>query len=305
MMIAALAVATPAAAAQQQAPQQAPAAQQQGAAQQPAPAAGEEIVVSGMRERAEAIRDFIDALDGDNRFGEPLARMDVAPICPAAVGLSDSRNAEIAARIRAVATAATLETAKADCRPNVLVVFTRDKNAFISALRREHPAYFGGDTAGEMGLSRQRGPVTAWHVARRYGRDGQPIPYDRNQGFYVLDVTDAPSRISAQSRPAFIAAVVVIERESIAGLTPVQVADYAAMRAFTQVDEAELRQTRASTILSAIEAPMGSSVPNTLTEWDLAYLRGLAGSPAFRSAGLQRANIRRRMMNDLRDEPLN
>jgi hypothetical protein len=99
--------------------------------------------------------------------------------------------------------------------------------------------------------------------------------------------------------------VVVIEREAVAGLTAVQVADYAAMRAFTQVDEAALREARAPTILAAIEAPMGTAVPNTLTEWDLAYLRGLAGTPAFRAAGLQRANIRRRMMNQLRDAPLN
>jgi hypothetical protein len=297
LIFAALAAAAPAAAAQQ--PQQPPRAE----AQQPAPGDGEEIVVSGIRERREAIRNFIDALDGDTRFGDPLARMDVVPICPAAVGLSDARNAEISARIRTVAEAATLKTAPPGCRPNVLVVFTIDKNAFIAALRREHPAYFGGDTAGQMGLRRQRGPVTAWHVSRRYDRNGEPVPYDGTQGFYTLEAPEGPSRISAQSRPAFIAAVVVIERNAIAGLTPVQVADYAAMRAFTQADEAEFRTTRVSTILTAIEAPMGAAVPNTLTEWDLAYLRGLADTPSFRAGGVQRASIRRRMMDEIKNAP--
>ena len=78
------------------------------------------------------------------------------------------------------------------------------------------------------------------------------------------------------SRPHFIAAVVVVELDALGGLTVTQLADYAAMRAFARTDPRRLKGTGAPTILSAIEAPMNSPVPLTLTEWDLAFLQRAA-----------------------------
>ena len=72
-----------------------------------------------------------------------------------------------------------------------------------------------------------------------------------------------------------------------------QVADYAAMRIFARTDPAKLKGS-APTILDILEAPMGSAVPVTLTDWDLGFLRSL-----YASHGRQYANRQRKEMEGL------
>lgn len=74
------------------------------------------------------------------------------------------------------------------------------------------------------------------------------------------------------------------------------------MRTFAQIDRARLKGTIAPTILTVLEAPMDSEVPASLTEWDLAYLRGLYATDPFHGARTQWAEIGRSVNNDLEKE---
>ena len=76
------------------------------------------------------------------------------------------------------------------------------------------------------------------------------------------------------ARPQFGAAVVVVEGSALAGLTLTQLGDYAAMRAYSGADPARLPSS-APTILRVVDAPLGSEVPVTMTNWDFSFLRGL------------------------------
>ena len=90
---------------------------------------------------------------------------------------------------------------------------------------------------------------------------------------------------------------------SLSGLTVIQLADYAAMRAFAQVDPSRLEKSAAPTILTILDAPMGSAVPITLTEWDLAYLKALYSSTENRLAGQQRHEMGNKIARELSKQP--
>jgi len=84
----------------------------------------------------------------------------------------------------------------------------------------------------------------------------------------------------------------VVEGGALDGLTTTQFADYAALRVFSGVDPARLTTPGLSTILRLLDAPMGSEVPVTLTNWDLAFLDSLYASDENIRAASQRSEIR-------------
>jgi hypothetical protein len=53
------------------------------------------------------------------------------------------------------------------------------------------------------------------------------------------------------------------------------------------------------TILSVIDAPMGSAIPLTLTAWDLSFLKAFYASSKESYAEYQRAEMRRAMRREL------
>lgn len=256
------------------------------------------IVVEGKRDRERQIKQFIDALT-PAPFGGQLSRFEWSA-CPVAMGLSEPRNVAVAARMRRVAEAAGIPTGKVDCRPNVFVIVTDDKQVFIERLRREFPVYFTDVGSRDVRrLAHSPGPVAAWHVKGRLNADGLEVPRDAVTGYYVSEVTDIPSRITASTRPHFLASIVVAELDALAGLTTTQFADYAAMRAFAQTDPSRLTNVAAPTILTLLDAPMDSPIPITLTQWDLVFLRALYASGENRYAHQQRGEMRRRIGKDL------
>ena len=249
------------------------------------------ILVQGIREPRKEIGRFVDALT-DAPFLGQLSRFDWA-VCPAAVGLVEAQNAKIARRLREVAKAAAIPVARPGCKPNVLLIVTGDKRGLIGQLRRKYPAYFEGVSFSEIErMMRDSSPVAAWHVEGRLDADGIAVKRDVITGQEIIERTDAPSRLSTASRPHFIASIVVVDTHSLAGLTATQLADYAAMRAFARTDPRRLGTSIAPTILSVIEAPMNSSVPPTLTEWDLAFLKSLYASDPNVRASRQRGEMK-------------
>ncbi|MGH6706937.1 MAG: hypothetical protein ACREB1_09040, partial [Sphingomicrobium sp.] len=217
------------------------------------------IVVQGVRDQIKEIGRFIDALTDAPAFGQ-LSRFDWA-VCPASIGLGDPKNAVIVQRMTQVARAAVIPVAKPGCRPNVLLIVTRDKGALIDELGRKYPAYFEGvSNAAIKQMKRDPSPAAAWHVQGLLDADGVEAQRDLLTGQRIIERTDISSRLSTMSRPHFIAAVVVVELDALGGLTVTQLADYAAMRAFARTDPRRLKGTGAPTILSAIVAPMNSPV---------------------------------------------
>lgn len=269
------------------------------AAQEAPPRQDDPLVVTGTRTTDDEIADFVDAFTVAPPRGQ-LARFEFE-VCPVASGFVPPQKLAVAARIRAVAKAAGVPVATPDCRPNVLVIVTRDRKALIAQLRRGQPAFFQGLTRAELrALAESDEPAVAWHISGApVGADGRQLDYDADGGFYVNRTTLPGGRIAFASRPQFAAAIVMIQSDAVAGLTTTQLADYAAMRTLIRTDPARLGKSAAPTILKVLAAPMGAPVPLTLTRWDLAVLQGFYAADPNVTAASQGSAIRKRVRKDL------
>ncbi len=266
-----------------------------------------EIVVTAttvreqLRLAAEYVRGLTVAVPSD-----PLARYNADVYCPAVVGLSPARNGEIAARMRAVAAAAGVRPAGPDCRTSALVIFVDDKESFLASFRREHPVYFT-DLRRTYGRfpPREEGPATAWHLVAQIDPQGAPLGRRTNLGPVVVESPMRGSRILSMITQSVAMSVVVIERRALIGLTPTQIADYSLMRTLTDHGQQRLNVPGEFTILRALTTPMGDAVPQTLTEWDLAYLEArYSGHPALygeRQRAIIQRDVRRAVRRDAGD----
>ena len=262
-----------------------------------------EIVVSGISDMDHEIREFVGAL-AVSPGATQLSRFARRPVCPLAIGVPESQKEAVAGRIRQVAAAAGITVGGKSCKPNVVVAVTEDKRAFIEALRRRHSYFFEQMSPRQhRRLVRQPGPAAVWHLhgplLTTDGREMPSVSGDNGGDYYVNFTINPGSRITIPTYPQFAAAMVVVERGALDGLTTIQLADYASMRAFAQLDPARLADSAAPTILKVLEVPMGGSVPITLTRWDLGLLRSLYTSPTNLAAAAQRSAIRRRLGKEL------
>jgi hypothetical protein len=258
---------------------------------------GSEIVITGERVREEQVRDFVSILTPPR--GASIPRF-IDQICPVTVGLSQAQNAKVTARLRQVAAAVNLNVGAPGCAPNALLIVTRDKQAFIQALARQRPHSFGTMTALQIRrLARSPGPAAAWQLSGPVDSDGVPLRYDESLGMYVNDTSQAASRIRSTSQEGFDGSAVVVESGALDGLTLTQLADYAAMRLFARLNPAKLPAPAPPTILSVLEAPMGSEVPITMTEWDVGLLRGLYATSSNLRASGQRSQISQQVIKEL------
>jgi hypothetical protein len=258
---------------------------------QDAPGGSEQapIVVEGRRNSDQAIRELVDSLPPAPANGH-IQRFE-HNACPAVLGVAPEQRIVIARRMRAVGAAGGLLMGGENCRPNVLVLVTSNKRQFIEQLARRFPAYFGELSAREISrLAQAPGPTALWHLNGMVDADGRAInPASGNVA--VVRTTRAGSRLTDQAHSEFIGSAIVIESSALEGLTTIQLADYAAMRAFTGADPARLPNRNLPTILTLLDTPIGGAAPVTLTDWDLAFLESLYSSdPSIRAPG-QRGEI--------------
>lgn len=261
-----------------------------------APERDQNVIVTGTLERDQEIRDFVGALTQSAPMTGQIARFEDA-ICPGVYGLNGQARETVRNRMRQVAAYVGLRVAGPNCRPNLLLMVTRDKRAFLGTLANRYPQYFDDEEFSPRRVIAQPGPVAAWQATIELNADGQPL--DVHGGFGVNRTTGAQSRISASTRPVFTASAVVVEAGALAGLSTIQLADYALMRGLARTDPHRLPANTPPSILTAIEAPMGSEVPITITRWDLGFLRGLYGGQANLRAPQQRGDIQRRVASEL------
>lgn len=256
----------------------------------PAPQSSQDIVVEGVRQQREQVRQFIRALSDVPNFGQ-IAKFH-APVCPAVMGLPEAQNRMVAERMKKVAEAAGIRTGDAKCKPNVFLIASQDKGSTIEALYRSYPAYFGEMRAREVRkLIASKSPSVAWQVKGLLSADGTVLKKTPLDGYYVNEGTNSGSRVRAGTMPQFVASMVMVERQALTGLTVTQVADFAAMRAFADTNPAKAAGAGAPTILTILDKADNQMVPVTLTHWDLGYLKSLYATSNAYYASYQRGEM--------------
>lgn len=283
------------------------------AAAQAPPPDNSDIVVEGMRDRAQRLRNFVRDLTPSSPLSyNQLARWEV-PVCPAAFGLTPAQRAFVVDRMRMLAKAADVPLAKPGCDPNVIVIVTSNKAALLAALEQKHPDYFPADWSDRRihRLERDGDPVTAWQFEGILSTDGLRIA-DGTASDDTVDPaglvaattpTVAPaSRLRPPGRHDVLTSILIVQTSALKGITTTQFADYAAMRTFVNTDPTKLRASPSETILKVMDAPMGTAVPLSLTSWDYSFLRAYYASGTESYANVQRSEIAQRMKRELERE---
>jgi len=137
-----------------------------------------DIVVEGVREQKERVRQFIRSLDDVRTFGQ-IGRFHT-PVCPVVMGFPEAQNRLIAERMKRVASAAGIQTAGSNCAPNVFLIASVGKGGTIKALAKRFPAYFRDMRDREVRkLAASGDPSVAWQVKGLLSADGTTLKRPR------------------------------------------------------------------------------------------------------------------------------
>lgn len=264
------------------------------------PSQGQKIVVTGQRNRRDPVSAFVEAVTVE--IDDQIAKFAV-PVCPLSLGLRPEQNAFIEARLRLIAGYLGIGAAAAGCRPNMVVIAADSGGDFISRLHDERPVLFEMFEAIDIRrIMRQPGPARAWQSVETRGADGRPmlgVEVDRETRRVRPAITGVmPSITSRSTRQDLTLSFVVLDVEVLDGLTPLQIADYAAMRALARTEAATLPSGRSILTLFA-DRRAGVAPAPSLTDWDEAYLTGLYRTHNVVSAHQQRSAIAGFMRRDL------
>lgn len=260
-----------------------------------APAAAQEtdppaIVVEGEAPRSEqALTDLARDIAGNPRPRRPLARFE-QPLCLMVAAGDTALAQEIAARIIDNAKAAKVNVRGGGCKPNALLAFSDDAQAQLQAIRQSGRRLFAGINARDIDAAMgARDPVYVFQASKQTSASGEPIVASPEAGGSngiagPQNVIWSSGRLKRLTREDMLAVLVVVDNAAIAGLSPMQIADYASLRLLAPTGEVDVAEAGAPrTIMTLFVSP--ERAPAAMTRFDRAYLRSLyrlpAGSYAF------------------------
>lgn len=277
------------------------------AAPQPAPQAStpvEALVVTAPSPApgADAVKGFIGEVSAATPSGR-YARWD-RKVCPGVIGLKPEYAQKLNDRIAATAVAVGLQVGEPGCKANIIVVATDDSQALAAKVVKDNPTGFAkwddDATRGRKALKdfvETPRPVRWWHVSRTRLADGST--YSEGDSVRVRQL----GRLRATTRETFDHVVVIMDVRQIGVIRFEALADYVAMVALAQI-EPDADPEGVTTILNLFaDRAAGREPAAGLTEWDLAYLRGLYRAPAEAMRGERQARDIAREMQDQLDAP--
>ncbi len=286
-----------------------------GAAQPPGQATKDDVVVITGTETEEAIQAFVGQIAIAGRSQDQLARWD-RKICPGIVGLRASYGQFAIDRIAQRALDVGLGVGDPGCHANILIIVSMDPDAVARGLfdnyRRTLGYYYtsGWKTLGRNALKafvESKEPVRWWHINSTLTADGRKAddkgPPGMGLGAEIPSVNlsaGAASLIKRSTRQDFAMAFVIVDGRRLQGLSLAAVADYIAMASLAQLDP-DADTSGYPSILNLFSPPSeGSPVLASMTDWDMAYLRGLYGATREADgAKRQQSEIARSMNKDL------
>jgi hypothetical protein len=268
------------------------------------PSSEEQILVTGSRSAREPVHAFVESVTVES--DDQIAKF-AAPICPVALGLPEGQSEVIVTRLRQIAQHLGIGAGGRGCAPNLVVVVSDSGSEFMRRLHREHPALFSMFELSEIReIMRLEGPVRAWQLVEPRGADGRPMqritfldgqpPRYIPRGYQLTGVM--PSITQTPTRQDLALSFVVFDVEALDGLTLLQIADHAAIRALARTRPSAMPAGRS--ILGLFEDRRSGAGPaDELTPWDSAYLTALYRTMNNVTAQRQRSGIARSMRQEL------
>ena len=286
----------------------------------------ESVTVTATRPSETAINNFIIARAAPTRITGKLARWQTG-ICPQVMGVAFKYATYIDKRLRDVA-ASVGAPVNADpaCKANIEVVFTTAPQTLLDNVRKNGEVYLGyHDTAAQAEkLATVTHPIQAWYTTATADLRGRPQIDSGKGGGLVLDTLpiqvpggglQSPQGVLQLSMPNattrevtgnrlgnglssdFANVLIVAEPAKLLDFEIGSLADYIAMLALSEPASLDACQEMAS--ISNLLVPGCSSSAHSITEGDVAYLRGLYKMTATATLAVQRDEVRYRMSKEL------
>jgi hypothetical protein len=296
-------------------------------AQVPHPATPpENITVTGIKDMDAAVSKFVGAMTAPTRVAEKLARWKTG-VCPITAGLRPVMAAFVSQRVKDVAAQVGAPVdGKDTCTPNIEIVFTTTPQALLDNIRILHPVLLGyhDNSAQAERLATVTHPIQAWYSTATQDLHGNSqVDGVRTQGvsMQVLlpdmseGVIASPPAFATMSMPSagvanvtgnrlgdglssvFTHVMIVAEPAKLLEYEVGTLADYIAMLALSQISSLDSCQELPS-ILNLL-APDCSQTAKTLTQVDIAYLRGLYKMSATANFHVQRGEMMYQMRQSL------
>lgn len=243
------------------------------------------IVVEGEKQQTEeALTDLARDLAGHPESRRPLARFE-QPLCLMVASADTALAKDVAARIIDNAKAAKVQVRGSGCKPNALLAFSDDAHAQLRDIRRSGRRLFAGISAREIDAALgARDPVYVFQASRETSATGPAIVASPEAGGSggipgPVNAIWSAGRLKRETREDMLTSLVVIDNKAVAGLSPVQIADYASLRLLAPTGEVDAQEAGGPrTIMTLFAAP--DSAPAAMTRFDRAYLKSLYRMPA-------------------------
>jgi hypothetical protein len=246
------------------------------------------------------------------------------PICPKTIGLAEPLSREVIERIQLVSRTVGIRVDQTGCTPNLVLIVAPDKKAMIQTLRKSRPSYVNGLSAAE--LDRQANsprPFAAWQMVEVFAADGMHIGSGDNMptgsngardpktgaiwtegDFPRTKTTVTPSRLRANTKPHVLVSLVIVENGALRGATARQLADFAFVRGVTPIVNGRSDPPSSSILGLFNDGVTPESGPQSLTWWDVAFLKSLVDTRSDALANVQRNEIRNQMIKEVEKAPV-
>lgn len=287
----------------------------------------ESVTVTVTRPSEAAINDFIATRATPARVTGKLTRWRTG-ICPDVIGLAAKYVTFVQRRVRDVAASVGAPvSADPACKPNIEVVFTTEPQTLLNNVRENGEVYLGYHDNAAQGakLATVSHPIQAWYTTATGDLRGNPQVDGGKSGGIVLDFLplQAPDGGEVSAQPGvlqlnmpgatvrnvtgnrlgnglsseFANVLIVAEPAKLLDHEIGTLADYVAMLALSQPASFDACQEMPS--ISNLLAPGCNAAAHSITDGDIAYLRGLYTMSPAANLAVQRGEMRYRMIKEL------
>ncbi|HWY63096.1 MAG TPA: hypothetical protein VNW15_14435 [Rhizomicrobium sp.] len=266
----------------------------------------ETVTVTGERIPAEVIHAFVQSYARTASSSLDKITRWKKPICVGTEGLSsEDLNQFVTERIEQIAAQSGMPVGVHPCKLNVEIRFTSSPQAFLDQVRVEGPALLTPKRSQVADVAVMRHPIQAWYATGIEDRDGTLILNDEESvGFYgsgsggnLSPLNTVPTmhaegsllRTGLQSEMAHVFVVADSGKTGDFRLGPI--ADYVAMLALSQAPSFDECRPLPS-ITNLFAAGCGEALkPVSVTDTDIAFLRGLYNMDAGANLLTQQSGI--------------
>jgi hypothetical protein len=213
------------------------------------------------------------------------------PICAGTDGLStEDLNLFVTGRVNQIAAEASMPVESFPCKFNIEIIFTSDPQGFLDKVRVEGPELLSPKRSQLATVAVMRHPIQAWYATGIEDRNGTLILNDEENTGYTsaagnsgglgvlstvpsLNVEGSLLRTGLNSEMAHVYVIADTNKTGDLKLGPI--ADYIAMLALSQAQSFDECRPLPS-ITNLFAAGCGAALkPASITDPDIAYLRGL------------------------------